>query len=387
MKRLLILCALGAATAARAECDTANMFRYDYGSQAATTLSYAGTYTYNAANGLGATRSFTTSFVANGLASSIAGGTQLPAISALIGPATGGRSLVVGGRFTRRTADIANNIRVIRTTLTFAQPVRDLTLTVHDIDFNADQYRDWFMITGTADAITYTPSLVTPHGNNNGAGPRSAPGSTLTLGPATTPFTMTASQAIGTATSPNTGSTAGEIAISFAQPVTAITLRYGNYPLTGNETATGQQGYGISSVAFCPLPVVGVTKSSAPLAVSGGDRFNAPGSDVVYSILVTNSGGSPVDLDGLVLTDTLPAQTSFYNGDFDPAAPGSGPFQISAGASGVTLGSAAYSDGAAAYVYAPAAGYDPLVRAVRVTPGGRLAANSSFTIRFRARID
>lgn len=390
MRSAAILIVLLLATPARADCDAANMFRYDYGSQATTTLSYAGSYTYNAVNAGGVARPFTTSFAVNGLATSVAGGVQLPAISALIGPSTGGRSLVIGGRFSTRTVNIASDTSVIRTTLTFAQPVRDLALTVHDIDFNANQYRDWFMITGVGAGVTYTPSLSTPSGNNNGAGPRGATGSTLTLGAATTPFNIPASQAVGVATSPNTNTTAGEIAIRFAQPVTTVTLRYGNHPLTAGETATGQQGYGISAVAFCPLPALSVTKTSAPFVAAGPDRFNIPGADVVYAIAVTNSGGSAVDLAGLVLTDILPAQARFFNGDFDPAVPGGGPFALDAGSSGVTLtqtNAVFSSDGGTTYGYTPSAGYDANVRAIRIAPGGRLAANASFTIRFRARID
>lgn len=241
MRIAALLLALVIASPAHADCDAANTYRYDFGSQAATTLSYTGSYTYTATNGAGATRGFTTSFGANGLSTSIAGGVQLPAINALIGSAAGGRTLVVGGQFTARTADISTGTRVIGTTLTFAQPVRDLALTVHDIDFTANQYRDWFMITGTGGGVTYVPALSTPFGSNNGAGPRAATGSSLTLGQATTPYALTAAQAVGTAVSPNTNSTTGEIAISFAQPVTSITLRYGNYPLTGTETTTGQQ--------------------------------------------------------------------------------------------------------------------------------------------------
>lgn len=120
------------------------------------------------------------------------------------------------------------------------------------------------------------------------------------------------------------------------------------------------------------------------------DRFNAPGSDVAYTLTVTNSGGSPVDLGSLVLTDVLPANVTFYNGDYDPAVPGTGPFQLTAGSSGVTLaaGGRAYSNNnGSTYAYTPASGYDANVDAVRLTPTGSMAANSSFTIRFRARIN
>ena len=52
---------------------------------------------------------------------------------------------------------------------------------------------------------------------------------------------------------------------------------------------------------------------------------------------------------------------TFYNGDFDPAAPGTDNFQLTAGTSGVTLSAAnvTYSNnGGTTYAYTPAAGYD-----------------------------
>jgi uncharacterized repeat protein (TIGR01451 family) len=140
------------------------------------------------------------------------------------------------------------------------------------------------------------------------------------------------------------------------------------------------------------MPSLAVAKTSAPYITTAGspDRFNAPGSDVAYTLTVTNSGGSPVDLSSLVLTDVLPANVTFYNGDYNPASPGMGPFELTAGSSGITLpaGGRAYSNNnGSTYVYTPAAGYDANVDAVRLTPTGSMAANSSFTIRFRARIN
>jgi uncharacterized repeat protein (TIGR01451 family) len=375
---------------ASAACSAANSYSYNFGSQATTTLNYSNSYSYTAANSLGATRGFTLSFGTNGLSSTVVSGIQLPAINNLISGSAGGRTLVVGGAFSSRTASITSNTRVIRTTLTFAQPIRDLTLTVHDIDLSSNQYRDWLYVSGSDGTATYTPVLTTPFGTNNGSGARSAAGSSLTLGPATSPFNITAHQAVGTGSSGNTGTNVGDITISFAQPVTSVTLRYGNYPLTSGESSTGQQGYGISAVSFCPLPDIKVEKTSAPLATSGTDRFNIPGADVVYTITATNSGGSPVDLAGLVLTDLLPPQATFYGGDFDPAAAGTAPFLLGAGTSGVSLTTAnvSYSNNSGStYGYTPSAGYDVNVDAVRFAPGGSMAANSSFTIKFRARIN
>jgi uncharacterized repeat protein (TIGR01451 family) len=272
----------------------------------------------------------------------------------------------------------------------FTTPVRDLAIFVHDIDYVNDQYRDWLYVTGSDGTNSYVASLTTPHGNNNGGTPIAA-GSSVQFGPGTTfPGTpITASEAVGVGSSPDTNSNTGDVIVSFAQPVTSVTLRFGNFPLQSGETRTREQGYGISQISFCPLPNVSVSKTSAPYAMSGPDRFNTPGSDVAYSLTVTNSGGNPLDLGSLILTDALPANVTFYNGDYNASTPGMGPFELVAGSSGITLlaGSASYSQNGSTYGYTPAAGYDPQVRAIRLTPGGSLAANSSVTFRFRARIN
>lgn len=45
------------------------------------------------------------------------------------------------------------------------------------------------------------------------------------------------------------------------------------------------------------------------------------------------------------------------------------------------------SNNGATYVYTPAAGVDPLVDGVRYSPTGTMAANSSFSVRFRTRVN
>lgn len=387
---LLVALAFGAAEA-EAACSASNTYNYSFNWASNTGLNYANTYTYTASNGLGASQNFTLSFATNGLSGTQVNSIQMPAVNNALSGAGGGRTLMIGGTFSSRTADVSTNTRVIRTIFTFATPIRDMTIRVHDVDQATGQYRDWLMVQGANGASTYVPSLSTPAGNNNGAtGPRTATGSTLALGPYTaTGINIPNSQGVGLSTSANTGSDDGDIVISFPQPVTTVTLRYGNHPLIGSESGTGQQAYGISSLSFCPMPSLAMAKSSAPYAATGPDRFNAPLADVVYTLTVTNSGGSPVDLNGLVLTDALPSTVQYHNGDFDPAAPGTDPFQLNAGTSGVTLSAAnvAYSNnGGTSYVYIPAAGYDSNVNRIRFSPGGTMAANSSFNIKFRARI-
>jgi uncharacterized repeat protein (TIGR01451 family) len=381
---------LGASVPAYAACDTNNTYSYNFTTAAA--MNYANSYNYTASNPLGATRGFTVGFTTNGLSSNQVNSQALPRVGNLITTGAGANTLVVGGVFSGRTASITGNTRVIVITFTFTQPVRDFSFTVHDADYTNNQYRDWVNLSGSDGTNTYTPTITTPHGTSNGAGAKTNANSSVRLGAGTTPFNMTAQEAIGVGASNNNDANTGDVSASFAQPVTTITMRYGNYPYQSGENSTGQQAMGISGVRFCPMPSIAVAKSSAPYITTAGspDRFNAPGSDVAYTLTVTNSGGSPVDASTLQLTDVLPPNVTFYNGDYNASSPGMGPFELSAGTSGVTLpaGGRAYSNNnGSTYVYAPSAGYDANVDAVRLTPSGSMAANSSFTIRFRARIN
>jgi uncharacterized repeat protein (TIGR01451 family) len=369
-----------AVPAAAGTCTAANAYNFSFSSRPVGSLSYAGSYTYTASTSGGATQNFTTSFATNGLSLSTVnagnGNVQLPAISSIVTGIGTGNTLVIGGTLSARSST-GFTTGFIKVTFTFATPIRDMTIKVHDIDFSSDQYRDWLMVEGFNGAATYQPALTAPS---------TTP--TLVLGPNATYASLTAGQALGTATNTNTGSDDGDVAISFAQPVTSVTIRYGNYPYTGKEKTTGQQAYGISAIGFCPMPSIATTKSSAPLATTGIARFNTPGSDVVYTLSVANTGGSPVDAASLVLTDALPANATFYNGDFDSAQAGTEPFLLAAGTSGVTLAASnvTYSSNGSTYGYTPASGYDANVKAVKFALQGMMAANSSFTIKFRAQV-
>ena len=376
---------------AHAACPAANQYSFLFNSQAAATLSYATTYSYTATNPSAQTQNFTVGFITNGLSSSIAGGAQMPAISTLINNDNASRFLVIGGIFAGRTADVSVNNRVVVTTFTFPTPVRDVTITISDVDFTTNQFRDWFMAVGRNGASTYIPTLVTPFGQVNNTGPFTNASSSLTLGPVATPLAVTAAQGVGTGASPNTNTT-GDITLSFAQPVTSVEVRYGNYPLQTGETATGQQAIGIKGVSFCPMPSVTLTKTNAPWSDPVNGTTNPkmiPGADLIYTLTVANANTSPVDLSTTVLTDPLPSQVTFYNGDIDDSGPLTTNYDFNAGTTGLTFGAAnlTYSNNAGAtYVYTPAAGYDPAVTALRFAPVGSMAANSSFTLKFRARI-
>lgn len=387
-----LACVWGSQASAQTSCSPAAQFTYDFTTAAAETLSYAASYNRNATNSLSQTQPFSFAFQTFNLSSSTINGNQMPAVNNLINdgnPATG-RNLMIGGTFSGRTAAITANSNVIVTTFTFATPVREFSVQVNDIDFASNQYRDWMHITGANGASTYTGVISTPFGSNNGAGPKTAAGSTIQLGASATPLTVGVNEGIGNATAPNTDNS-GTMTAVFAQPVTSVSLRYGNSNQSPGGATTGQQAYGIQRIRFCPMPIVAIAKTSAPVATGGADpnRFNIPLSDVDYTITVTNSGNSTVDINTALIADILPSAVTFFNGDIDAGTAGTQNFVFTPNGSGLTLagGNIAYSNnGGASYAYTPGAGYDAAVNALRFGPQGTMAANSSFSIRFRTQI-
>jgi len=376
---------------AQASCSSANQYNFSFATQAAATLNYANSYTYTATSTALGNQNFTVSWTTNGMSSTVAGGEQMPAITGLVTDGSAARNLVVGGIFSGRTANVSNSSRVVVTRFTFPVPIRDFTVQVNDVDYASNQFRDWLQINGINGASSYDPSLATPFGTSNGAsGPHSNAGSSQLVGAVSSPLSLTVRQSGGTSSSGNNATT-GTIRASFAQPVTQVEIRYGNYPYSAGESSTGQQAIGIQSISYCPMPALTVTKAAAPFSTNVADpnRFNVPGADVIYTLTVSNSNSSPVDLGTMVLTDPLPSAMSFYNGDIDDAGPLATNFEFLAGSSGLTLAAAdlAYSNnGGISYAYAPAAGYDAAVNAIRLSPEGMMAANSSFSVKFRTRI-
>jgi uncharacterized repeat protein (TIGR01451 family) len=378
---------------ALATCPTANQYDFSFGGQTVQSLSYATTYNLTATSAALGSQNFAVSWpVVNGTSSTVVAGLQMPRYDTIVndGNPVTATNLLVGMVLAGRTTDITSGTRVIVTRFTFPTPIRTFSVQLNDVDFGTNAFRDWIHISGSNGATVYTPSISTPIGTNNGAGAKSGAGSTINLGAATTPFNQTAREAIGNAGAPNQDDT-GTLTAVFAEPVTQVEIRYGNNSVSPGGTATGQQAFGIQRVSWCPLPSLTFVKSSTPVVTTITDpgRFNAPGSDVYYTLTVTNSNSSPVDAGALVLTDPLPAQMTFFNGDIDGAGPLTGNFEFIPGTSGLTFSAAnlSYSNnGGTTYAYAPGAGYDAAVNAIRMVPQGSMPANSSFSIRFRTQI-
>lgn len=388
----VVMLGLSAAGAgAQTSCPATNLYSLNFAAQPVTQLSYATNYSYTASSVALGTRPVSVSFAAPAGYNAATGIGTLPRIAADVNGGTG-NALIMGGIMAARTTNISSTTNVLVTTVGFgATPVRELTMTIHDIDYSAAQFRDWIKIVGVGPAGNYVPALTTPHGTANIGGPFTAlPNSSVKLGPQASSPATAADEGVGVGSSGNNGNT-GNITIRFAQPVSSVILRYGNYPLQAGDSSIGQQFYALSTLSFCPMPNLVIDKTSAPVVttITDPNRFNIPGASVDYTITVTNNGGSTVDINSAIIGDILPATVTFFNGDIDTVTAGTQNVVFTPGSSGVTLAAAntTYSNnGGASYVYTPAAGFDTAVNGLRFNPQGTMAANSTFTIRFRTRV-
>lgn len=401
--RMAAICAMAGCLApvpAQASCDSQNSFKLDWDSQATGTISSSVPQVYTVTNGAGASTSVTLSFGGETSAlvgfnfGSSAGFVTTPYIGVTN---TGGlassteKTLGLAVGLGTLQSSIDSNVDVLVINFSFGVAVRDVQFTVLDLDSALLSSTDWIKVNGTGPSGSLVPVITSPFGNNNSTNPgQTAPGVAV-IGPST-------------AVSPNTGNKEvygngdatdtqnyGNVTASFAQPVTSVQVRFGNGPYSSLLGLLATQSFSIHDVSFCPMPALTLAKTASPFVTTAGDpaRFDAPGSDVLYALTVSNTGGSPVDGNSIILDDLLPGQMSFYNGDIDDAGPLTTNYEFVPGSSGLTFatGNLTYSNnGGSSYAYSPSPGYDSAVNAIRLSPQGTMAANSSFTIKFRAKV-
>ena len=166
----------------------------------------------------------------------------------------------------------------------------------------------------------------------------------------------------------------------------------------GTEGMVTDFGVGSFTVAI-PQPALTILKTSTVLSDPVNNTTNPkriPLAVVRYDVTVTNSGPGTVDAGTLVITDPIPADAAMFvsTTSGNPVV-----FVNGATASGLTYTYASqvsYSSTGASgpWNYTPipdANGFDPQVRAVRISPAGIMSAagtgNPSFTIQFRVRIN
>lgn len=184
--------------------------------------------------------------------------------------------------------------------------------------------------------------------------------------------------------------------------------------LTGNPTGTltnvatvtaNGQTNSVSDVNTIVYPALTNKKTvsviSDPVNGTTNPKF-IPGAEVLYSLQITNTGLGTVDLDKLVLTDPIPANTELYVGNMGAA--GSGPVTFTDGSPvsnlswtytslASTTDDVSFSNnGGVSYAYTPVGtGYDSTVTHIRFNPKGKMAGsgasgNPSFALGFKVRI-
>lgn len=171
--------------------------------------------------------------------------------------------------------------------------------------------------------------------------------------------------------------------------------------VTANEGTEGivrHQAAGVFDVVLPELLVEKLSRVISDPANGTVDPKRIPGATVEYAVIVTNLGFGVVDNASLVITDPVPANTDLF---VDTSA--GDPIVFTDGTTASGLGYTFASDvtfssqpgGGPPYTYVPvpdAAGFDPLVTAMRINPAGIMNGasggnNPSFVIRFRVRID
>ena len=138
---------------------------------------------------------------------------------------------------------------------------------------------------------------------------------------------------------------------------------------------------------------------SVAMSSESASPYAIPGSDVIYTINATNSGSKSVDIDSMYITDKIPSDAVFYNGDIDGPGPETGTVIFTSTGSGLTFTEAtdlAFSNSAtqptnfAACTYPPTAGYDPAVTYICFNPKGSFNAGSlsvsAFSLQFRVQV-
>ena len=130
---------------------------------------------------------------------------------------------------------------------------------------------------------------------------------------------------------------------------------------------------------------------------------NIPGAEVLYTVIVTNTGQGKVDMDSMLLSDPVPANTSLFVGD-QGGSP-AGPVTFSETGSGLTYSFTSLAtatddiefsnNNGSTWVYTPvpdASGYDPAVTNLRLRPKGRMAgwagsgAYPAYTFTFKVKV-
>lgn len=167
-------------------------------------------------------------------------------------------------------------------------------------------------------------------------------------------------------------------------------------------TNAGPNAVAASATLTVVVSAATIVKSSQVFSdpVNGTTNPKAiPGAFVNYTLTVSNLIGLLFDLNSVLITDPIPANTELFVGDI--GAPGSGPVAYTNGSplSGLTYAFISLisstddvgfsNNGGATFTYTPTPnvnGVDPTVTHIRINPKGLFLPGSNFQVLFRVRI-
>ncbi|MEP3891069.1 MAG: hypothetical protein ABJN69_11460 [Hellea sp.] len=190
-------------------------------------------------------------------------------------------------------------------------------------------------------------------------------------------------------------------------------ILYGADPLSTNqiswaieeETVAGDTGRGhtTENVGYWVFdnnqaPTMAAAKS-VEMFSGNSSAYAIPGSDVIYSITVENTGSGPVDANTIIMIDALPPEISFYNDDIDDGGPHTDAIAFIDNDSGLTFDPGVdvrFSKAMTAPTSflacndTASTGYDDTITFICLAPKGVMSEGtitpSSFTIQFRAAV-
>lgn len=190
-------------------------------------------------------------------------------------------------------------------------------------------------------------------------------------------FSVTASVAGGTA--------AGTVITNIA----SVTVNGQSNTANDSNTVVYPSLVNLKSVAIVSDPVNG---TSNPKFI--------PGAIADYTLRVTNTGQGSVGFDALVLEDPIPTNTELFVGDLGAASSGPVAFTNGSPSSALTWNYSSllpipvddlFFYNGTTWDYQPSGTYDPTVTRIRLSPKGRMAADTGsgspyFEVRFRVRV-
>ncbi|HBG04144.1 MAG: hypothetical protein A2075_01175 [Geobacteraceae bacterium GWC2_58_44] len=187
--------------------------------------------------------------------------------------------------------------------------------------------------------------------------------------------------------------------------VNVTSASVGTYTSPSFQVSTGNLGPATVAPALLtvlPPPNIIVLKTVQnhwdPVNGSANPRA-IPGGEMLYQLLITNSGGGATDANSIVITDPIPLHTSLMLGatpvSFADGSPSSGLSFSWGGAASLTDDVQFSRDGGTDFDYVPSPGSngaDPAVTHIRITPRGAFNAsdgsnNPNFGITFKVIIN